>query len=78
MNVWGEAKDIPNCGSASGTLLSAPDPQHVGTAGLRHAQCQQNQQQAGRASVAAVLSGLPPHPAGGLVSGSRPGFGPVV
>ena len=35
--VWGEAEALPHHGSASGTSLSAPDPQPVGASRLRHA-----------------------------------------
>ena len=38
--AWVESEALPHRGSASGTLPSAPDPQPVGAAGLRHAQCQ--------------------------------------
>ena len=76
--VWVEAEALPYRGGASGTLPSAPDLEPVGIAGLIHAHRQQDHQHGGCAGFTAVWEVLPPHPAGGFVGGSGPGFGPGV
>ena len=74
--VWLEAESLLHRGGASGTSLSVPNPQPIGTSGLRRAQCQKDYLQGGRSGVAAVWSSLPPHPAGGMGGGTGPGSGP--
>ena len=70
--VWGEAEALQYHSGVSGTSPSAPDPQPIGTARLRHAQCQRHHRQGGRAGVTAFWEGLPPHPADGLGGGPGP------